>query len=226
MLRRSTPARFNEAPQVFPFHKPFLRTPYDEDRHKMRRRSMYRPTKDEQEPPQWQAVGINGTGHGVGLHRTHPLSPLRGNLQQTPENVPRIFQAVTQGFRHDNGNRLYYRGGKVPQPQMQPYLTGEPCPVHGWKITDHEVTRKFEAPIQDKEKVTYKPYVALQEQQLYEETLEKKPAALPASSSADGGASSSSSPPAPVPDKPAADGGAAKGGKTNKPLLKRLFFWQ
>ena len=216
MLRRSAVSRWGEAPSVYPYHKPFLRTPYDQDRHKLRQRSPYAPRAgiDATAPPAWLSKGIDGTGHGVGLARHHPLSTLTGNLQQTPENVERIMSATMTGFQHQNGRRLYYRGGKVPQPQMHPYLTGEPCPVHGWKILDHDVTRKFEAPTQDKERVTYRPYVALHEQKIHDMD---KPAQIAAGGSPNAPATTDGS----TPKKP-----PAGGGKKDKPLLKRLFFWQ
>jgi hypothetical protein len=108
--------------------------------------------------------GIDGTGRGIGLHRAHSLSTLKGNTQRTSQNVPRIFAAVMQGYRHESGITQYSRGRKVPNPSLHPFLTGEPCPVYGWKVLDHGVTRAFDAPHTDK--MRYKPYVAIHERRL------------------------------------------------------------
>jgi hypothetical protein len=211
-MRRTAVVRWGQAPNTYPYRKPFHRTPYDEDRHKMRRKSPYPTT--EPRSPKWMYAGLDGTGRGIGLHRTHPLSSLTGNLQETQENIPRIFRAMMRGFSHTSGARLYYKGGKVPHPEMHPFLTGRPDPVHGWKILDHDVTRKFEAPIVDKERVVYKPYVALHEKKLYEDDDAQKKKDEAAALEAGGPGAKP-----PVADKPRKD-------KSDKPLLKRLFFWQ
>ena len=76
MLRRSTVRRWGEAPKTYPFAKPFNRTPYDEDRHRLARRSPY--GNEKQTAPKWMSQGADGFGSGVGLHRAHPLSNLVG----------------------------------------------------------------------------------------------------------------------------------------------------
>ena len=95
---------------------------------------------------------------------------------------------------------------------MHPYLNGEPCPVYGWRILEHNYTaRQFDAPQVPADKLRYKPYVALHERRIVGE------AEIPAASKDDGKV---------VPT------GSGEGGKKqqqqqeSKPLLKRLFFWQ
>lgn len=196
-MRRTVGLRWGQAPAVYPFPKPFHSTPYDEDKHRLYVNNMPRATF-----PDWMRSGMDGTGHGIGLHRNHPLSPLVGNLRRGKTEVPRIFKTMIQGVHHKSGVKLYYRGGKVPRPNMHPYLTGEPCPVYGWRVTDHNVTRQFDAPVVEPDKARYKAYVALQEKRLMAKAPQPgKPVALAASSQ----------------DKPKDE---------SKPLLKRLFFWR
>lgn len=148
--------------------------------------------------PAWMSEGFDGTGRGLGLYREHPLSQLKGNTERTPENTPKMLRAMITGIYHKSGVVMYFRGGKVPNPMKHPYLTGEPCPVYGWRVLDGDVIRKFEAPTVEKEKQRYKPYVAVQERELMKADND-----LPA-----------------VPQK------AASGKDDGKPLLKRLFFWK
>ncbi|KAH9598132.1 hypothetical protein LSM04_004470 [Trypanosoma melophagium] len=196
MLRSSSSLKrgvYHNAPSVYPFVKPFHDTPYDEDRgpHDVVR-NRWRKNKW----PQWMDNGADGTGYGIGLHRVHPLSRLRGNLARGPTHVPRVLSMMIQGVWHKSGVKLYFRGGKPPNPSKHPYLTGEPCPVYGWKVTDESVIRQFNMPIQDAAKVRYKPYVALQERKIMGINA---PAVIP-------------------PDAP-------KRSTDAKPLVKRLFFW-
>lgn len=214
MLRRSNIQRWGYAPSVYPFRKPFYDTPYDEDRHAMH----HSKTKQKRRPyPAWMDHGIDGTGSGIGLYRAHPLSKHHGiladNLQRDTEHVPRVFKAMTQGFAHESGQKRYSTGSKLPQPQMHPYLTGEPCPVYGWRILDHNVPRNFDAPQVPLEKVRYKPYVALHERRIIGEDGSSSTAKISAKGEDKSVATKSSS-------------SEGKGGKDTKPLLKRLFFWQ
>lgn len=201
MLRRSSLRRWQGAPSVYPFRKPFYDTPYDEDRWTLKR---HNKDLSPNSYPDWMDKGTTGTGNGIGLNRTHPLSKLKGNVSRDASEIPRMFAMMTQGVRHTSGLRLYRRaGGKAPNPSTQPYLTGEPCPVYGWKVLDEAVTRKFEAPhIADRNK--YKPYVGMQERQILGD-LGAEPAP-----------SKSVAKTEPQIDKPA----------PSKPLLKRLFFWK
>jgi hypothetical protein len=141
--------------------------------------------------------GADGTGHGIGLHRTHPLSRLRGNLKRSKSNVPYIFNMMIKGVYHKSGVKLYFKCGKPPNPSTHPFLTGEPCPLYGWKVTDPNVTRSFSVPVVEKEKMRYKPYVALQERKIL-------------------GTQPMSTAPAKAKDS----------AKDTKPLMKRLFFWK
>jgi hypothetical protein len=109
-----------------------------------------------------------------------------------------------QGFAHRSGVTLY-TGPKLPKPHLHPYLTGQPCPVYGWRVLEHSVIRAFDAPQLSADKLRYKPYVALHERRIVGESVE---------------ASSESARPkgdSPPPAKKAQDA---------KPLLKRLFFWR
>lgn len=196
MLRRTAASRWNQAPTVYPFRKPFYDTPYDQDRHQ--KNLMTLRTKKASYPA-WMDHGYDGTGESIGLYRHHPLSKsLVGSLQRDHESVGRVFKSIIQGFHHKNGRTLY-SGGKLPNPSRHPYLTGEPCPVYGWRVIDHSIVRQFDAPQVSAEKARYKPYVALHERKIIgEETVVKK-----------------ETPPETDNKK-----------KEAKPLLKRLFFWQ
>lgn len=165
MLKRTAIplAVFHNAPTVYPFNKPFHDTPYDQDRH---RHDNTRKHVKKPEYPKWMDEGSDGTGFGIALHRTHPLSKLRGNLRRNPKNVPRIIQMMTQGVWHKSGRKLYFLGGKPPNPSQHPFLTGEPDPVYGWKVTEPLATRQFNVPAVEKDKQRYKPYVALQERKI------------------------------------------------------------
>eukprot|EP00658_Telonema_sp_P-2_P069371 TRINITY_DN58564_c0_g1_i1.p1 TRINITY_DN58564_c0_g1~~TRINITY_DN58564_c0_g1_i1.p1 ORF type:complete len:123 (-),score=13.12 TRINITY_DN58564_c0_g1_i1:112-480(-) len=70
---------------------------------------------------------------------------------------------MMKGVPHRSGLKFYYRGGKPPNPSRHPYLTGEPCPVYGWKVLDSSVTRQYHSPHIEKGQVLLKPYVALHE---------------------------------------------------------------
>lgn len=202
---------YHNAPTTYPFMKPFHDTPHDQDR------TRFDVTKKQLTPsrswPAWMDEGADGTGYGIGLHRTHPLSDLRGNLKRTPQHVPRVLNMMIQGVWHKSGNKLYFRGGKPPNPSTHPYLTGEPCPVYGWKVLDENVTREFNVPHIDKEKMRYKPYVALHERRLLGSQL------TPAEDTAADGSSSRA-----VTVKEKGPNGSPQ--KEKKPLVKRLFFWQ
>ncbi len=206
MLRRSRFVLWGQAPAVYPFPKPFHDTPFDEDRHRLDRRNLHKYAKTY---PAWMDKGYDGTGRSIGLYRAHPLSPLQGSLRRTKQDVPRIFRMMTQGVPHASGVTLYYRGGKVPKPNMHPYLTGEPCPVYGWKVLDYNVIRQFDAPQVPPEKARYKAYVALQERRLM------GPAATLGSKDTPKPSGGSAPPPAVKEDE-----------SKSKPLLKRLFFWR
>jgi len=189
---------------VYPFRKPFYDTPYDEDRHKLNSRALDAKPKTY---PAWMDHGYDGTGRSIGLHRTHPLSKATGNLQRDAEHVPRVFRAIIQGYAHRSGVTLY-TGAKLPRPHTHPYLTGEPCPVYGWRVLEPFVVRQFDTPQVSADKQRYRPYVALHERRIIGESTE---------------ASAESA-------RPRRDGGEAKPPATkqqeSKPLLKRLFFWQ
>jgi len=194
---------------VYPYRQPFYDTPYDEDRNPrdVNNAGAVPPY------PRWMDHGIDGTGYGAGLHRAHPLSKLNDNMQRDYASIPRIFGAMTMGINAKNGQMMYYRGGKPPNPSRHPYLTGEPCPVYGWRVTDHAVTRTFEMPVVDKEKQKYKPYCAMQDHRLLQAA---------AAAGSDGPA------PAKAKDAPAAAGAPPPAAK-DKPmdqLKKRLFFWR
>lgn len=199
---------FHNAPSVYPFVKPFHDTPYDQDR------TRHDVTKKISTPyqrwPKWMDEGADGTGYGIGLHRTHPLSKLQGNLKRGTRDVPRVLNMMIQGVWHKSGTKLYFRGGKPPNPSVHPYLTGEPCPVYGWKVLDESVTREFNVPNIDKEKLRYKPYVALHERKLMGSEL----------ISTEDKNVSSTSPTASIAPR------EGKGSAVKKPLVKRLFFWQ
>ncbi|CAD2212893.1 hypothetical protein AGDE_04933 [Angomonas deanei] len=188
---------FHSAPATYPFVKPFNDTPHDQDRHRYDRVSTLHKKKDW---PEWMDRGADGTGHGIGLHRSHPLSKLKGNLRRGPSDVPRVLNMMIQGVWHKSGVKLYFRGGKPPNPSKHPYLTGEPCPVYGWRVTDPGVIREFSVPAVEKDKVRYKPYVALQERKIM-----NFDATVPAKVGETGDQS----------EKP-----------DSKPLMKRLFFWK
>ncbi|RNE97865.1 uncharacterized protein Tco025E_09353 [Trypanosoma conorhini] len=197
MLRSSSSLRrgvYHNAPSVYPFVKPFHDTPYDEDRgrHDVAGRNLRRNSW-----PAWMDNGADASGYGIGLHRVHPLSKLRGNLKTSPSHVPRVLNMMIQGVWHKSGVKLYFRGGKPPNPSRHPYLTGEPCPVYGWRVTDASVIRQFNMPSVDVMKLRYKPYVALQERKIMGTSAHKPVETQP-------------------PTKPTAA----------KPLVKRLFFWQ
>ncbi|CCW69262.1 unnamed protein product [Phytomonas sp. Hart1] len=188
---------FHNAPTVYPFTKPFHDTPYDQDRGR------FDTTKNilkQNEWPVWMDQGADGTGFGIGLHRAHPLSKLQGNLSRKPSEVPRVLAMMIQGVWHKSGTKLYFRGGKPPNPSKHPYLTGEPCPVYGWKVTDPLVTREFDFPHIEQDQMRYKPYVALQERK------------VDGSDVADSKANSL---------KP-----LSQDDSSTKPFVKRLFFWQ
>ena len=211
MLRRTQAARWGGAPQVYPFRKPFYDTPYDQDRHGDHQ--WYRPRRTQAAYPAWMEHGIDGTGKSIGLYRAHPLSKYYGtltdNLQRTHADVPRVFRAITQGYAHTNGRTIYSAGAKLPQPQMHPWVNGEPCPVYGWRILEHNYTaRQFDAPQVPADKLRYKPYVALHERRIVGE------AEIPAASKDD----------KKVVPKDGSGGEDKK--QDSKPLLKRLFFWQ
>lgn len=202
MLRKSVASRrgvFHNAPAVYPFVKPFHDTPYDQDRT---RHDKTRVLVEQQRWPAWMDQGSDGTGFGIGLHRTHPLSKLRGNLRRGNKDVPRVLTMMIQGVWHKSGTKLYFRGGKPPNPSKHPYLTGEPCPVYGWKVTEPSVIREFNVPQIEKDKVRYKPYVALQERKIMGMTTA-----------------------APKENAPAVAREEKKDSEA-KPLMKRLFFWQ
>lgn len=201
-------ATFHTAPSVYPFKKPFHDTPYDQDKHRLDVTHRHVKTSPW---PRWMDVGADGTGQGIGLHRVHPLSKLRGNMNRSPSNVPRIFDMMVHGVWHKSGRKLYFNGGKPPNPSTHPYLTGEPCPVYGWKVTDSHATRPFNVPHVEKEKVRYRPYVALQERKI-----------LGMSSAADH-MEKGAAPPSGSLAK-SASGDESK--STSKPLMKRLFFWK
>jgi hypothetical protein len=187
------------SPHIYPFIQPFHDTPYDEERHKFDVRRRAEEVKKTW--PGWMDTGLPGTGYGIGIHRTHPLSHLKSNFVQDVENLPLVYAKMMQGVYHRNGKRFYSRAKKAPEPAQHPYLTGEPCPVYGWKVTDRTGIRRFEAPhIEDR--FRYKPYVALQEKKLMVDD--------------DGDIS----PPKEI-KKPATPKKEEK-----KSLRKRLFFWQ
>ncbi|KPA81378.1 putative mitochondrial hypothetical protein [Leptomonas pyrrhocoris] len=198
MFRGTVPRRavFHNAPSVYPFVKPFHDTPYDQDR------TRFDKTKNilhDNKWPAWMDNGADGTGYGIGLHRAHPLSKLRGNLSRGQREVPRVLNMMIQGVWHKSGNKLYFRGGKPPNPSTHPYLTGEPCPIYGWKVTDPSVIREFNLPQPEKDKGRYKPYVALQERKIMgvQAPMKEQSAVSP-----------------------------AVGKDDSKPLMKRLFFWK
>lgn len=203
-MRRNATRLWQSAPQVYPFRKPFYDTPYDEDRHRF---DVTKASLTDKPYPEWLDKGANGYGRGIGVERTHPLSKLKGNFSREAADVPRMVQMMAKGVLHASGKYLYRRKvGKAPNPSRQPYLTGEPCPVYGWKHTDTMPTRKFETPfIQDRNR--YKPYVGVQERQIVENTPE-----IPSAKSK-----------APV---AGAGSAAQRESKESKPLLKRLFFWK
>ncbi|KAG5488781.1 hypothetical protein JIQ42_00398 [Leishmania sp. Namibia] len=197
MLKSTGPRRavFHNAPSVYPFRKPFHDTPYDQDRGRLdKTKNLLRDNKW----PAWMDQGADGTGFGIGLNRAHPLSKLRGNLRRNPSEVPRVLNMMIQGVWHKSGNKLYFRGGKPPNPSTHPYLTGEPCPVYGWKITDPGVIREFNLPKPERDR-RYKPYVALQERKIMGMQ-------------------------APVHEQSPLT--ASKESTDSKPLMKRLFFWK
>lgn len=197
MLSNTTARRavFHNAPSVYPFVKPFHDTPYDQDRG---RYDQARRLVKSGSWPTWMNSGADGTGYGIGLHRQHPLSKLRGNLRRSTQDVPRVLNMMIQGVWHKSGNKLYFRGGKPPNPSKHPYLTGEPCPVYGWKVTDPSVIREFNLPQPQKDKVRYKAYVALQERKIMGSVVPIKKESSPLESDA----------------------------SSSKPLVKRLFFWK
>ncbi|CBH17987.1 hypothetical protein, conserved [Trypanosoma brucei gambiense DAL972] len=197
MLRCSCACRrgvYHNAPSVYPFVKPFHDTPYDQDRG---RHDSVGQRYRKNSWPEWMDNGADGTGYGIGLHRTHPLSRLRGNLKRSPSHVPRVLGMMIQGVWHKSGVKLYFRGGKPPNPSVHPYLTGEPCPLYGWKVTDESVIRQFNMPSIDGTNFRYKPYVALQERKIMGVQVPSDSVSL------------------------------ASGRTTeSKPLAKRLFFWR
>jgi hypothetical protein len=202
MLRR-TPlfgALFHNAPTVYPFQKPFHDTPHDQDRtsHDV----IHKAHNSSASWPAWMDHGADGTGHGIGLHRTHPLSRLRGNFKRGKQDVGRVFDMMIHGVWHKSGRKLYFSGGKPPNPSQHPFLTGEPCPIYGWKVTDASVIRQFNVPHVEKDKIRYRPYVALQERKILGDTYAVKSTGKSITTK-----------------KPRSE-------HAQKPLMKRLFFWQ
>lgn len=206
MLRRSPCLLgvFHNAPTTYPFLKPFYDTPHDQDRGRHDVVTVANTPRERW--PAWMDHGADGTGAGIALYRSHPLSRLRGNFRRGKADVPRVFDMMIHGVWHKSGRKLYYRGGKPPNPSTHPYLTGEPCPVYGWKVTDSNVIRQFNVPHVEKDKMRYRPYVALQERRILGDTF--------ATPSADGKKGKSI-----LPSKPRSE-------HAQKPLMKRLFFWQ
>ena len=205
MLRRSQRLFPLNGPYVYPFPQPFRDTPFDEDRFKtdIRLQSSLKRLKPPVYP-EWMDKGLPGTGRAIGIYRAHPLSHLSDNFKTDIENLPRTLQMIISGVWHSNNKKFYSNHKKAPNPKVQPYLTGEPCPVYGWKVTDPSVIRQFEAPhIEDRSR--YKPYVGVQERKMMESYTE--------------GTSDSKS--VTTEKKPKEDAP-----KKDKPLLKRLFFWQ
>eukprot|EP00758_Cryptobia_borreli_P015409 Tbor_TRINITY_DN6022_c0_g2::TRINITY_DN6022_c0_g2_i3::g.10619::m.10619 len=198
-MRRTQCCASAMAPSVYPFKKPFHETPFDQDRTyskrfptKLKRKNTYDNS--------WMRKGADPTGTGIGLHRKHPLSKLKGNMQRTNRNVPVIFNMMMQGVKHKSGITLYYNGGKPPNPSKHPYMLGTPCPVFGWRYLEPELIRRFEHPQVANDQIKYKPYVALHEAKLVNNVY----------------SSNASSDSTPVSDKKPKE----------KSLLKKLFFWQ
>jgi hypothetical protein len=208
MLRRSGVCAAGINPSVYPFPQPFHDTPYDRQRTDFFPRKAS-PKAETVRSIKWMTEGFDGTGRGIGIYRPHPLSQLQGNFSQKVENIPTMLNMMMKGVPHRSGLIFYYRGGKPPNPSKHPYLTGEPCPVYGWKVLDTNVTRQFHSPHIEKGQVLLKPYVALHERGILGNLA--KESALPSSGSSTSKAVS------------AAPSSAAK---EDKPLLKRLFFWR
>ena len=187
-------------PSVYPFQQPFHDTPYDRQRTDFFPKQPT-PLSQRSRSIAWMNNGFDGTGRAISIYRPHPLSELRGNFSQKIEDVPTMLNMMMKGVRHRSGLRFYYRGGKPPNPSKHPYLTGEPCPVYGWKVLDSGVTRQFHSPHVEKGQVLLKPYVALHERGILG-NLSDDLAASPAG------------------------GSSAVSKKEDKPLLKKLFFWR
>jgi hypothetical protein len=211
MLRRTSCSlilygNYHQSPSVYPFPQPFKDTIADGN---VNRKHVRRQEAFKNSWPAWMDEGSDGTGHGIGLHRTHPLSQLKGNLKRSPAHAPRIFNMMMKGVWHKSGVKLYFRGGKPPNPSMHPYLTGEPCPVYGWRVLDEGATRLFNVPVVEKDKVRYKPYVALQERKFITDVARETAAAR-----------------GPPKETALSAGGDAAKSDDKKPLIKRLFFWK
>ena len=198
-------------PRMYPFRQPFDDTPYDEERHKLGWR-MVDLAKGSHQWPSWMDEGLPATGHGIGINRAHPLSQLKDNYSTDWEShgISRTLQMISQGKFHANGRRFYSRANKAPNPLEHPWLTGEPCPVYGWKVLDHDVIRKFETPV-IVDKTRYKPYVAVQEKLLMDDVPVTEASGGPLSND-----KKAVEKKAPQADKP----------KKDKSMMKRLFFWR
>jgi hypothetical protein len=209
MLRRANVLlkKVPRAPPTYPFPKPFYDTPYDEDRVLQRAKTEHRDAY-----PQWMDNGIDGSGLGAGMYRPHPLSKdMKSNLSRSKWNVPHIYDRMLHGFHLESGEKKGRKGKRIANPSRFPYLTGEPCPVFGWKITAPEAIRTFEVPAVDIEKIRYKPYVALNERKMMEKS---------GVTSEEVGIAYKDETAVAKQDEP--DTKAPK----DKPLLKKLFFWR
>eukprot|EP00759_Apiculatamorpha_spiralis_P049836 PhF_6_TR44486/c0_g1_i1/m.68503 len=200
---------------TYPYSEPFKNTPYE--------KKYYNPPSRTW--PQWMDNGVDGSGHGIGLYRTHPRSKLKGNISRKRDHIPYLLRRMAQGVHHASGKKYIRENGRTPNPFKFPYLTGKPSSLTRWVHLEPELLRTFAPPtVSEANKDLYKPYVALHElANLEDEEILKLKS---------GGADPS--------ERLALEGGGSGGsGKAKglslktkpeeepaKPLKKRLFFWR
>jgi len=201
MLRRTTliatgvHTRYPIQETTYPYPEPFKHTPYEKKFHNPQPKTW----------PRWMDDGFDGTGKGIGLYRTHPLSKLKGNYSRKRDHIPQVIRLMTQGKFHASGRRYIRKSGRVPDPTRFPVLTGKPAALGGWSHEEPELLRTFEVPVMDESRQgVYKPYVALHEK------------AIVVSSSLEEEGNSKGSEVEVAEESP----------KESKSLRKRLFFWR
>ena len=206
MLRRTTGTlvmytRYNQHETTYPYPEPFKNTPYE--------KKFYTPAARHW--PRWMDEGVDGTGSGIGLYRTHPMSKLKGNLSRKIDHIPYVIRLMVQGVYHASGEKYVRKHGRVPDPFRFPVLTGKPSGLVKWVHEEPELLRTFEVPVPDElRKDVYKPYVALHEMGAVPVDA-NKPLEIGA-----GGSSAVALKGGPGAAPPA----------ESKPLKKRLFFWK
>ena len=205
MLRRTPFAfvmytRYNQHETTYPYPEPFKNTPYEKKHYVPAARHW----------PRWMDEGVDGTGRGIGLYRTHSMSKLKGNLSRKVDHIPYVIRLMIQGVYHASGEKYVRKHGRVPDPFRFPVLTGKPSSLVKWVHEEPELLRTFEVPVPDElRKDVYKPYVALHEMGAAASNDAAKPLEIGAGGNTAVVKKSGAAAPA-----------------ESKPLKKRLFFWK